>query len=238
MISAFRGRVITATTTRHHHLARIASRLCMSSDSNEAIRTVGPGSHVSEIEIKKSRFLGHVKNVDSWEDAKAYIDQVKQEHPKARHWCFGFQCGTNPITERSSDDGEPTGTAGAPIIGAIAGEELSDIICVVVRYSGGIKLGAGGLIRAYGGAARLVMREAPILETQPKSTFHLTVDSTHVGSIYESVSKAGATPSGEEYGADGSFAVTVTCEMAVLEQLQTSLTDATKGTVEFDDNQQ
>lgn len=107
---------------------------------------------------------------------------------------------------------------------------------MVVRYFGGIKLGAGGLIRAYGGAARQVLREAPLIETQPKSTFHLTVDSIHVGSIYEALSKAGAIPSGEEYGADGSFAVTVTCEIAVLDQLQASLKDATKGAVEFDDN--
>ena len=112
------------------------------------------------------------------------------------------------------------------------------MICIVVRYSGGIKLGAGGLIRAYGGAARLVMREAPIIETQPISTFHLTVDSTHVGSVYETLSKANATPSGEEYGTDGSFAVSVTCEMAVLDQLQASLTDATKGAVEFDSSTQ
>ena len=108
----------------------------------------------------------------------------------------------------------------------------------MVRYFGGIKLGAGGLIRAYGGAARLVLREAPVLETQPKATFHLTVDSTHVGSVYESLSKAGATPSGEDFRADGSFSVTVTCEMALLDQLQTSLSDATKGTVEFNDNSQ
>lgn len=128
MISAFGG---CAITKHHQALTRIpgqanlssafnhkiSSRLWMSSDAIEAIRTVGPGSHVSEIEIKRSRFLGHAKNVDSWEDAKQYIDEVKQTHPKARHWCFGFQCGTNPVTERSSDDGEPTGTAGAPIIG-------------------------------------------------------------------------------------------------------------------------
>ena len=127
MISAFVG---CAITKHHHALTRIpgqanisafdhkrCSRLWMSSDAIKAIRTVGPGSHVSEIEIKRSRFLGHAKNVDSWEDAKKYIDEVKQAHPKARHWCFGFQCGTNPVTERSSDDGEPTGTAGAPIIG-------------------------------------------------------------------------------------------------------------------------
>jgi hypothetical protein len=80
-------------------------------------RTLAPGSHVSEMEIKKSRFLGHAKHVETWEEAQAYINEVKLEHPKARHWCYGFQCGVNPVSERCSDDGEPTGTAGSPILG-------------------------------------------------------------------------------------------------------------------------
>ena len=83
----------------------------------QAIRTLEPGTHLAEMEVKKSRFIGYAKNVDNWEDAKGFIETVKQEHPKARHWCFGFQCGFNPVQERSSDDGEPTGTAGAPILG-------------------------------------------------------------------------------------------------------------------------
>jgi len=120
--------------------------------------------------------------------------------------------------------------------GAIKGEDLSDVVCVVVRYFGGVKLGAGGLIRAYGGAARLVLREAPVMETQPKASFRLSVDSTYVGAIYGALAEAGALPSAEEYGADGSFSVSVTCELDVLETLQTSLTDATKGTVEFSDD--
>ena len=119
------------------------------------------------------------------------------------------------------------------LLGAIKGEELSDVVCVVVRYFGGIKLGAGGLIRAYGGAARLVLREAPVVETQPKASFHLSVDTTHVGAIYENLAKANALPSEEEYRADGSFAVTVTCELAAKEDLQATLVDATKGSVEF-----
>lgn len=221
------GRLISPSRS-----ARYQGRLWMSS-SPDVIRTLQPGSHMAEMEIKKSRFLGHAKNVDNWEDAKAYIDQVKEEHPKARHWCFGFQCGFNPVQERSSDDGEPQGTAGAPILGAIKGEELSDVVVVVVRYSGGIKLGAGGLIRAYGGAARLVLRDAPLLETQPKASFQVKVDSAYVGAVYESLSKANALPSGEEYGADGSFTVTVTCELASRDSLQAALSDSTKGSVEL-----
>jgi uncharacterized YigZ family protein len=207
--------------------------LWMSSSVPEVIRTLEPGSHVSEMEVKKSRFIGYAKKTENWEEAKSYIDQIKQEHPKARHWCYGFQCGYNPVQERSNDDGEPQGTAGAPILGAIKGEELSDVVCVVVRYFGGIKLGAGGLIRAYGAAARQVLREAPVVETQPKASFSLEVDASYVGSIYENLSKSNATPSGEEYRADGKFAVTVTCELASKDSLQAALGDATKGSVVF-----
>lgn len=101
---------------------------------------------------------------------------------------------------------------------------------------GGIKLGAGGLIRAYGGAARLVLREAPVIVTVPKASFQLRVDdSSYVGAVYEALSKGKATPSGEDYGADGSFSITVTCELSSLDVLKQTLKDATKGTVEFDD---
>lgn len=237
MLAAFRIQLKRTTfpssiQSCRHHLGR---RLWMSSRS-EVIRTLEPGSHQAEMEVKKSRFIGFAKNVENWEDAKAYIDSIKAEHPKGRHWCYGFVCGFNPVQERSNDDGEPQGTAGAPILGAIKGEELSDVVCVVVRYFGGIKLGAGGLIRAYGGAARLVLREAPVMETQPKASFHLKVDSTYVGAVYEALNKASAVPSGEEYGADGSFAVTVTCELASKDRLQESLSDATKGSVEFEES--
>ena len=120
--------------------------------------------------------------------------------------------------------------------GAIQGSDLSDVVCVVVRYSGGIKLGAGGLIRAYGGAARLALKEAPIIETTPKATFLVTTDATYVGGVYEALSKAGALPSGEDYRADGSFAVTVTCDLSVKDSLQDALGDATKGSAEFEES--
>ena len=101
-----------------------------------AQRTLAEGSHSAEMEVKKSRFLGYTKHVENWNEAQAYIDEVKALHPKARHWCYGACFGVNPVSARCSDDGEPTGTAGQPILNAINGEELSDVVCVVVRYFG------------------------------------------------------------------------------------------------------
>jgi putative IMPACT (imprinted ancient) family translation regulator len=98
---------------------------------------------------------------------------------------------------------------------------------------GGIKLGAGGLIRAYGGAARQVLRAAPVDILIPKSTFRVKVQPSYVGSIYDSVAKAGGVTGGEEYGADASLSVTVTCDLEVADRLRDTLVDATRGSVEF-----
>lgn len=181
------------------------------------------------MEVKKSRFIGYAQHVESWDEAQECIASIKAEHPKARHWCFGLRCGDNPPTERCSDDGEPTGTAGVPILGAIAGEDLSDTLCVVVRYFGGIKLGAGGLIRAYGGAARQVLREAPVDLLVPKSTIRATVNASFIGAVYETAAKLGATRSGEEYGADGTLTVDLTCKVEDIEELRAELNDSTRG---------
>ncbi len=90
--------------------------------------------------IKKSHFIGITKYCTTWESAQEFVNSIRADHPKARHVCFAFVGGFNPKTERCSDDGEPTGTAGVPILGGINGEDLSDTVCVVVRYSGGIKV--------------------------------------------------------------------------------------------------
>jgi uncharacterized YigZ family protein len=195
--------------------------------------TLVTGSHVSEMEVKKSRFIAYASNVGSWSDAQAYLEQIKKEHSKARHWCYGFCCGTNPVSERSADDGEPSGTAGAPILNAIHGEGLSDVVCVVVRYFGGIKLGAGGLVRAYGGAARQVLRAAPVRVLVPKTTLHVRVSSVYIGSVYEVVAKVEGSCGEEEYGADGSLTVAMTCDTSYVERVQTNLNDATRGSAQI-----
>jgi putative IMPACT (imprinted ancient) family translation regulator len=85
--------------------------------TDEALTTLQSGSYWAELEIKKSRFLGYAQRTETWKEAQDYVATVRSEHPKARHVCFGFVAGVNPVQERCSDDGEPTGTAGVPILG-------------------------------------------------------------------------------------------------------------------------
>ncbi len=113
---------------------------------------------VHELEIRRSRFIGHLARVETEEQARRFIADLRRRHHEARHWCSAFALGPDRDTLRSSDDGEPAGTAGAPMLEAITlrqtrtGRDLSDVCAVVVRYFGGVKLGAGGLVRAYSDA--------------------------------------------------------------------------------------
>lgn len=103
----------------------------------------------TEIEISRSRFLTRLTRVENEEAAREVIAQVRAEHPRARHHCSAFVLGPDGRVQRSNDDGEPGGTAGAPMLDALVSAGLSDVVAVVTRYFGGVLLGAGGLTRAY-----------------------------------------------------------------------------------------
>ncbi len=107
-------------------------------------------------EIKKSRFITRVANISNKENAKTFLEQAKRDYPDARHHCWAYQFGPphSPHSAAMSDDGEPSGTAGKPILNVIQHKDIGDIMIVVIRYFGGIKLGAGGLVRAYSNAAQ------------------------------------------------------------------------------------
>lgn len=117
-----------------------------------------------ELNIKKSRFICSLQRTDTEEDAQTLIDRIKKEHPKANHNCSAYLIGENSRIQRASDDGEPSGTAGVPILEVLKKNELENVTAVVTRYFGGIKLGAGGLIRAYGKSASSALKEIGIVE--------------------------------------------------------------------------
>ena len=131
-------------------------------------RTIKEDGQVQE-EIKKSRFICHSKRVYSEEEARAFIAAIKKEHYKATHNCSAFIIGERSEIKRTSDDGEPSGTAGAPMLGVLENHNLTNVCVVVTRYFGGIKLGAGGLIRAYAGSVALAVKEIGIVEVKEQA---------------------------------------------------------------------
>jgi uncharacterized YigZ family protein len=230
-----------------------------SSSTTAPLKTLAPITQSSESDgfyeveeiVKKSRFIGIAAPASSWDDAKLILEQVRKDHPKSRHVCFGFISSSTASapsadeglshddsltvvgTERASDDGEPTGTAGQPILNAIKSEQLSDTLCIVVRYFGGIKLGAGGLIRAYGSAARTVLRSAPTVIHVPTVQLRLVINTQYSGSVYALAARSNAVTSGETYNDKGELAVVITCDEESGELLREEIVDATRGSVVF-----
>ena len=138
-------------------------------------RTIKEDGQVQE-EIKKSRFICHAKRVYSEEEARDFISAIKKEHYKANHNCSAFIVGERSEIKRTSDDGEPSGTAGVPMLGVLENHNLTNVCVVVTRYFGGIKLGAGGLIRAYAGSVALAVKEIGIIEIKEQAgiQIHMT----------------------------------------------------------------
>lgn len=124
----------------------------------------------TELDIKKSRFLCWFEPVDSVEQVRARLDEIRGLHPDARHVCYAFYVGNN---SGMGDDGEPSGTAGRPMFNVIAHKDLRNVLAVVVRYFGGIKLGAGGLSRAYGGAVSQAAELARFAVLEAQRVLHL-----------------------------------------------------------------
>lgn len=129
-----------------------------------------------EEEIKKSRFICHLKRIENEQEARAFINQIKKEHWKANHNCSAYTLGDRQEIQRSSDDGEPSGTAGVPMLEILKKKELINVCAVVTRYFGGIKLGAGGLIRAYAGAVNHTIEAVGCVEFVVQKELVLTLD--------------------------------------------------------------
>jgi uncharacterized YigZ family protein len=118
----------------------------------------------ASFEEKKSEFIGYAKRVNTEEEAKEFVNEIKSKHKQARHNCFAYVIGQNMGIQRYSDDGEPQGTAGIPILEVMKKSGITDCAVVVTRYFGGILLGAGGLTRAYTKAASMAVKEAGVIE--------------------------------------------------------------------------
>jgi uncharacterized YigZ family protein len=188
--------------------------------------TVGrEGTYQSE--IKRSRFLCALAPADSEQAAQEFIQRIRKQHPGATHNCFAYVIGADGRVHKASDDGEPGGTAGTPMLQVLLRREVRDVVAVVTRYYGGIQLGAGGLARAYGGAVSAALDELGTVERQKLALVTVAVDHQRAGKLENDLRAAGSAVHGVRYGAD------VTIELGVPEEdlaaFRSWLADATAG---------
>ena len=141
----------------------------------------GQGEH--EIVIQKSRFIAHVNRAETEEEAQNFIQHIKKIHWNATHNCSAYLIGEHNQIQKANDDGEPSGTAGVPILEVLKKRDLRDTVVVVTRYFGGIKLGAGGLIRAYGKATSEGLDAVGIVERKLMRVMETTIDYTWLGKV-------------------------------------------------------
>lgn len=165
---------------------------------NESFRTVYDYA-TGEVSVKKSRFIASIYPISTEEEALRYIDQVKKEHPAARHNCYAYVIGRKNEQKRLSDDGEPAKTAGMPIMDLIIQENLRNILIVVTRYFGGTLLGTGGLVHAYQSAAKEGLLNAKIIEKLPCIKSELQIDYTLTGKLKYTIAQMGIFLLKEEY---------------------------------------
>lgn len=163
-----------------------------------AFRTLR-GEGIAELEIKRSRFLGQAAPVRDEAAVHALLASVRSAHPDASHHCFAYRLGLAGEAARFSDDGEPGGTAGRPIMEVLLREELVDVAVVVTRYFGGILLGSGGLTRAYSQTAAEAVRAAGFVAMRPHTEVRVTVEYSRLGALEQALLRAGLVASAKEY---------------------------------------
>jgi uncharacterized YigZ family protein len=183
------------------------------------------GEATAEFEINKSRFIAYVGRVSSDSDAADFIRQIKKKHWDARHNSSAYVIGERGQLQKADDDGEPSGTAGRPILEVIKKNDLKDIVIVVTRYFGGIKLGAGGLIRAYGKAAALGIANACLVEKKLFAKIRATIEYSFLGTVENNLRQSGYITESKDF----SDCVTLTLLAGIAEknQLIASLNDWT-----------
>ena len=188
-----------------------------------------------EIVEKKSRFIATVLPIDTEEEALQYIEKIKKKYWDARHNCFAFVIGSNNEIQRFSDDGEPQGTAGKPILETLLNENLHNTLIVVTRYFGGTLLGTGGLVRAYGQSSKEGIRNSVIQKVCEGISFKLTVDYNSIGKIKYIMGQMGIADAQEEYGQN--VVLSILMKKDEYNEFNTKVTDATGGKAVFEDEE-
>jgi len=157
-------------------------------------------SQDTETEIKKSKFINLVFHGEDEETMETILGLVRKKHYKATHVCWAYVLNSEQKRQKASDDGEPAGTAGKPILEVINHRELLDVLVVVIRYFGGVKLGTGGLIRAYSGGATDVLNQAQVIKKQFSDQLKIVISYSSYGSLTSGLQDRGIMPVDEDFG--------------------------------------
>lgn len=176
---------------------------------------------------KRSRFMAEIRPADTEEQALAFTQEVRKTYWDAGHHCFAYRIGRQNQIVRASDDGEPSQTAGKPILDVLAGRELHNVCAVVTRYFGGTLLGTGGLVRAYSQAVKEALKDCVILKKQPGFRLEVDTDYNSVGKIQYITAQMGITELEARYTDRAAFTYMVPIEE--LAALKSKLTEATAG---------
>jgi uncharacterized YigZ family protein len=179
----------------------------------------------AEVEVKRSRFLCRIEPVTTEEQARAVVEGERKRHWDARHHCSAFVLGPAADVQRSNDDGEPSGTAGAPMLEVLRGRGVSDVVAVVTRWFGGVLLGAGGLVRAYSDAVRAGLDEAGVRQRRLLSMYDVDVPHADAGKLENALRAHDVTVLGVDYGAGARLHLAMPAtEAGVLPRLLAELT--------------
>ena len=185
---------------------------------------------VDEYIVEKSTFIGYAKPIKTEEEAIEFINEIKKKHKDATHNVWAYTIGENMNIQRYSDDGEPQGTAGIPTLEVIKKEDLRDVVVVVTRYFGGIKLGAGGLVRAYTKGAKVGIEAGIVIEKVKYIEVKIKIEYTQIGKVQNEIMNLGFKVKDTIYSEDVELIVYVRNEEA--QSLMDRIIDITSGTAD------
>lgn len=175
----------------------------------DTYRTIETPTKAVLFKDKNSKFYGFAFPIENETDAKQHIETLKREHHAARHWCYAYQLGTETIYFRANDDGEPNNSAGTPIYGQIQSFDVTNILIVVVRYFGGVKLGVSGLINAYKTTAQLTLEASKIVEKTIAVEFRITFDYKNMNKVMRIIKEHNITISQQKLELDCTIYISV-----------------------------
>ncbi|MGY0372506.1 YigZ family protein [Clostridium sp. JNZ J1-5] len=184
-----------------------------------------------QFEEKKSVFIGYAKRVNSEEEAKEFVDTIKNKHKDATHNVYAYIVGENMGIQRYSDDGEPQGTAGIPVLEVIKKNKVTDVAVVVTRYFGGTLLGAGGLVRAYSKGAAIAIENANVVEKVEGVSLNIITDYDLLGKIQYACGQNNWYIENIEY--TDKVAIEIYCETNMVEKIRSKIVEITSGKSEF-----